>query len=63
MKITFKGTFNIDDMRLINGFIEQQQTTDREIENTTIEVDDSILIKVITNDFGEIEKLHFRKKV
>lgn len=30
MKLTFTGTFNVDDMRLINEFIETQQTTDCE---------------------------------
>ena len=35
MKITFKGTFNVDDMRLINDFIETQLTTDAETESAT----------------------------
>ena len=61
MKITFTGTFNVDDMRLINDFIETQLTTDAETESTTIEVDNSILIKVIVNKYDDIEKLHFRK--
>ena len=61
MKITFTGTFNVDNMRLINDFIETQLTTDAETESTTIEVDNSILIKVIVNKYDDIEKLHFRK--
>ena len=61
MKITFKGTFTVNDIKLINDFILQQQTTDAETKSTTIEVDSAILIKVITNKYGDIEKLHFRK--
>ena len=61
MKITFTGTFNIDDMRMINEFIEAQQTTDCEKETTTIELDSVVLIKVIVNKYGDIEKIHFRK--
>ena len=60
MKITFKGTFTVDDIKLIYDFIEQQQTTDGETKSTTIEVDSAILI-IITNKYGDIEKLHFRK--
>lgn len=61
MKITFTGTFNIDDMRMINEFIETQETTDREKETITIELDSVVLIKVIVNKCGDIEKIHFRK--
>ncbi len=61
MKITFTGTFNIDDMRMINDFIEMQQTTDRDTETATIELDSVVLIKVIVNKYGDIEKIHFRK--
>ena len=61
MKITFTGTFNIDDMRMINEFIETQQTTDCEKETITIELDSVVLIKVIVNKYGDIEKIHFRK--
>lgn len=32
MKITFAGTFTIDDVKLINEFLEIQETTDRERE-------------------------------
>lgn len=61
MKITFTGTFSIDDMQLINDFLEQQQTTDRETENTTIELDGVIQIKVTTDNIGHIEKINFKK--
>jgi len=61
MKITFKGTFTVDNIKLIYDFIEQQLTTDGETKSTTIEVDSAILIKVITDKYGDIEKLHFRK--
>ena len=61
MKITFTGTFNIDDMKMINEFIETQQTTDCEKETITIELDSVVLIKVIVNKYGDIEKIHFRK--
>lgn len=61
MKITFKGTFTVGDIKLINDFIDQQQTTDGETKSTTIEVDSAILIKVITNKYGDIEKIHFNK--
>ena len=61
MKITFTGTFNIDDMRIINEFTETQQTTDCEKETTTIELDRVVLIKVTVNKRGDIEKIHFRK--
>ena len=61
MKITFTGTFNTDDIQLINDFLETQQTTDRETENTTIELDRTVLIKVIVDKYGDIEKIHFRK--
>jgi len=61
MKITFTGTFNIDDIQLINEFIEIQQTTDRVTENTMIELDGVVLIRVIVDKYGDIEKIHFRK--
>ena len=61
MKITFTGTFNLDDMQLINDFLEQQQTTDRETESVTIEYDGCILIKVTTHKLGYIEKINFKK--
>jgi hypothetical protein len=61
MKITFTGTFNVDDMRLINEFIETQETTDCEKETTTIELDRSVLIDVVVNNFGDVEKIHFTK--
>jgi len=61
MKLTFTGTFNVDDMRLINEFIETQETTDCEKETITIELDRVVLIKVIVNKYGDIEKIHFRK--
>ena len=61
MKLTFTGTFNIDDMRLINEFIETQQTTDAETESATIEIDRSVLIDVVVNNFGDVEKIHFTK--
>lgn len=61
MKITFKGTFNVDDMRLINEFIETQETTDCEKETTTIELDRVVLIDVVVNNFGDVEKIHFTK--
>ena len=61
MKITFTGTFNVDDMRLINEFIETQQTTDAETESTTIELDRVVLIDVVVNNFGDVEKIHFTK--
>ena len=61
MKLTFTGTFNVDDMRLINEFIETQLTTDAETENTTIELDRVVLIDVVVNNFGDVEKIHFTK--
>lgn len=61
MKITLTGTFNIDDMRLINEFIETQLTTDAETESATIELDRSVLIDVVVNNFGDVEKIHFTK--
>ena len=61
MKITFTGTFNVDDMRLINDFVEQQLTTDAETETTTIELDRVVLIDVVVNNFGDVEKIHFTK--
>jgi hypothetical protein len=61
MKITFTGTFNVDDMRLINEFIETQETTDCEKETTTIELDRVVLIDVVVNNFGDVEKIHFTK--
>lgn len=61
MKLTFTGTFNVDDMRLINEFIETQQTTDAETESATIEIDRSVLIDVVVNNFGDVEKIHFTK--
>ena len=61
MKITFTGTFNVDDMRLINEFIETQETTDAETETITIELDRVVLIDVVVNNFGDVEKIHFTK--
>ena len=61
MKITFKGIFNVDDMRLINEFIETQLTTDAETESATIELDRVVLIDVVVNNFGDVEKIHFTK--
>jgi len=61
MKITFTGTFDSDDIQLINEFIETQQTTDAETESTTIELDYTVLIKVTVDKYGDIEKIHFRK--
>lgn len=61
MKITFTGTFNIDDVKLINEFLEVQETTDRERENTTIILDWDVLAKVTVNKRGDIEKIYFSK--
>jgi hypothetical protein len=61
MKITFIGTFNTDDIKLINDFVETQQTTDAETESATIELDRSVLIDVVVNNFGDVEKIHFTK--
>ena len=61
MKITFTGTFNLDDVKLINEFLEIQETTDRERETTVIDYDGEILIKVTVDKKGDIEKIHFRK--
>jgi hypothetical protein len=61
MKIRFTGTFNVDDMRLINEFIETQETTDCEKETITIELDRVVLIDVVVNNFGDVEKIHFTK--
>lgn len=61
MKITFTGIFNVDDMRLINEFIETQLTTDAETESATIELDRVVLIDVVVNNFGDVEKIHFTK--
>ena len=61
MKITFTGTFTIEDVKLITEFLEVQETTDRERENTVINYDGEFLIKVTVNQSGDIEKIHFRK--
>ena len=61
MKITFTGTFTIEDVKLITEFLEVQETTDRERENTVINYDDAVLIKVTVNKNGDIKKIHFRK--
>jgi hypothetical protein len=61
MKLTFTGTFNLDDIKLINEFVETQQTTDCEKETTTIELDRVVLIDVVVNNFGDVEKIHFTK--
>lgn len=61
MKITFTGTFSIDDVKLINEFLEIQETTDRERESTVINYDDAVLIKVTVDKSGDIKKIHFRK--
>ena len=61
MKITFTGTFNLDDVKLINEFLAIQETTDRERKTTVINYDDEILIKVTVNQKGDIVKINFRK--
>jgi hypothetical protein len=61
MKITFTGTFNIDDVKLINEFLEIQETTDRERETTVIDYDGEVLIKVTVDKKGDIEKIFFKK--
>ncbi len=61
MKITFTGTFTIDDVKLINEFLEIQETTDRERESTVIDYDGEFLIKVKVNKNSDIKKIHFRK--
>jgi len=61
MKITFTGTFNLDDVKLINEFLEVQETTDRERKTTIIDYDGEVLIKVTVNKNGDIKKIHFRK--
>lgn len=61
MKITFTGTFTIEDVKLINEFLEIQETTDRERENTVIDYDGEFLIKVKVNKKGDIVKINFKK--
>ena len=61
MKITFTGTFNLDDVKSINEFLEVQETTDRERENTVIDYDGEVEIKVKVNQKGDIVKINFRK--
>ena len=61
MKITFTGTFNLDDVKSINEFLEIQETTDRERENTVIDYDGEVEIKVKVNQKGDIVKINFRK--
>jgi hypothetical protein len=61
MKITFIGTFSIDDVKLINEFLEIQETTDRERENTVIDYDGEVEIKVTVNKNSDIQKINFRK--
>ena len=61
MKITFTGTFNLDDVKLINEFLTVQETTDRERENTVIDYDGEVLIKVKVNKNSDIRKINFRK--
>lgn len=61
MKITFTGTFTIEDVKLINEFLETQETTDRERENTVIDYDGEFLIKVKVNKKGDIVKINFKK--
>lgn len=62
MKITFIGTFTIDDVKLINEFLEIQETTDRERENTVIDYDGEIEIKVKVDKNSDIVKINFRKR-
>lgn len=61
MKITFTGTFSIDDVKLINEFLEIQETTDRERKTTVINYDGEVEIKVKVNQKGDIVKINFRK--
>lgn len=61
MKITFTGTFSIDDVKLINEFLEVQETTDRERETTVIDYDGEIEIKVKVDKKGDIVKINFKK--
>ena len=61
MKITFIGTFNLDDVKSINEFLEVQETTDREKKSTVINYDDEVLIKVTVDKNGDIKKIHFKK--
>ena len=61
MKITFTGTFTVDDWKLINEFLEIQETTDRERETTVIDYDGEFLIKVTVNKNSDIQKINFRK--
>jgi len=61
MKITFTGTFTVDDWKLINEFLELQETTDRERETTVIDYDGEVEIKVTVNKKGDIVKINFKK--
>lgn len=61
MKITFTGTFNLDDIKLINEFLTVQETTDRERENTVIDYDGEVEIKVTVDKKGDIVKINFKK--
>jgi len=61
MKITFTGTFNYDDVKLINEFLEIQETTDRERKTTVINYDGEFLIKVTADKKGDIVKINFKK--
>lgn len=61
MKITFKGTFTLEDMELINDFLEQQQSSDRERTNTIISLDFVIDAKIEVNKNKDIKKISFRK--
>ena len=61
MKITFTGTFTVDDWKLINEFLEIQETTDRERENTVIDYDGEIEIKVKVDKNSDIVKINFKK--
>jgi hypothetical protein len=61
MKITFTGTFSIDDVKLINEFLEIQETTDRERKTTVIDYDGEVEIKVTVNQKGDIVKINFKK--
>lgn len=70
MKITFVGTFDVEDMKEINNVIEQQHTSDRELETVVCDYGDFeakiIVEKWISSepynyDNTYIDKIIFRK--
>lgn len=70
MKIVFIGSFDEDDLKIINEIVKQQQTTNREIETTTFlceGITHKIIVKKLIAKDGYtynntfVDKIIFRK--